>query len=170
MKIFYILVALAVLGVTYWYATKDVSLNNDNGAESEQTETERTSVTEDDDMDEMDMENEDAVDDQPTVTPDTTVVDAAGAKVFNVGGVNYAFDVKTITVKEGDTVTINFTSNGGFHDWAIDEFSAATERVAAGNSSSVTFVANRAGTFEYYCSVGTHRAQGMVGNLIVESN
>ena len=32
----------------------------------------------------------------------------------------------------------------------------------------VEFTVDKTGTFEYYCSVGQHRANGMVGNLIVE--
>ena len=48
------------------------------------------------------------------------------------------------------------------------EFNAATEKVAAGVSSSVEFVADKKGTFEYYCSVGQHRANGMKGKLIVK--
>lgn len=98
-------------------------------------------------------------------TPDAV---QSETKVFNVSGTNFAFDVKEIKVKKGDTVTINFTSEGGFHDWAVDEFRAFTDRVNAGDSSSVTFVADTAGAFEYYCSVGSHRANGMIGTLIVE--
>ena len=90
------------------------------------------------------------------------------AKVFEVKGVNYGFDVKEIRVKKGDTVTIQFESTDGFHDWKIDEFEAATDKVQPGTPTSVTFVADEAGTFEYYCSVGQHRAHGMVGKLIVE--
>src|SRR3990167_9256749 len=37
-----------------------------------------------------------------------------------------------------------------------------------GQSASVEFTADKAGGFEYYCSVGTHRAMGMVGAFIVE--
>ena len=73
-----------------------------------------------------------------------------------------------IKVNEGDKVRIEFTSTEGFHDWEIDEFNAATEKVNAGSSSSVEFVADKKGTFEYYCSVGQHRAKGMVGKFIVE--
>lgn len=106
-------------------------------------------------------------DDGDAITDDGDAMEAQ-TKVFNVGGVNFAFDVKEIRVKKGDTVTINFTSDGGFHDWTVAEFNAATSRVNSGGSTSVTFVADKAGTFEYYCSVGSHRALGMVGNLIVE--
>lgn len=90
------------------------------------------------------------------------------AKVFNINGTNFAFNTTEIRVKEGDTVTVNFTSSEGLHDWVIDEFSAATEQVRPGTPTSVTFVADQAGAFEYYCSVGQHRANGMIGTLIVE--
>lgn len=90
------------------------------------------------------------------------------AQVFVVKGVNYGYDVKEIRVKKGDTVTIQFESTDGFHDLKIDEFNAATQKVQPGTPTSVTFVADEAGTFEYYCSVGEHRAHGMIGNLIVE--
>ncbi|PIP73824.1 MAG: hypothetical protein COW88_00725 [Candidatus Lloydbacteria bacterium CG22_combo_CG10-13_8_21_14_all_47_15] len=89
-------------------------------------------------------------------------------KIFDISGKNFEFSTKEIRVKKGDTVTINFTSAGGFHDWKIDKFNAATQRVEEGNTSSVTFTADTSGTFEYYCSVGSHRQLGMVGSLIVE--
>ena len=97
-------------------------------------------------------------------TPDVT---------FVLSGENYKFmmdgaDNPELRVKAGDIVRIEFTSTNGFHDWKVDEFGAATERVQTGGTTSVEFVADKAGTFEYYCSVGQHRANGMKGNLIVE--
>lgn len=89
-------------------------------------------------------------------------------KTFTITGRNFSFSQAELRVKKGDTVRINFTTVEGFHDWVLDEFSAATKQVSAGNSSSVEFVASKSGTFEYYCSVGSHRQMGMVGKLIVE--
>jgi nitrite reductase (NO-forming) len=40
--------------------------------------------------------------------------------------------------------------------------------VNGGETTSVEFVADKTGTFEYYCSVGAHRAMGMTGSLVVE--
>ena len=93
-------------------------------------------------------------------------------KVFMVTGENYKFmmdgiEAPELKVNVGDRVKIKFTSTEGFHDWVVDEFSAATEKVREGESTSVEFIADKAGTFEYYCSVGSHRANGMFGNLIV---
>ena len=73
-----------------------------------------------------------------------------------------------LVVNEGDTVRIEFTSTAGFHDWTLTEFSAATQRVNAGGSTFVEFVADKSGTFEYFCSVGSHRSLGMKGKLIVQ--
>jgi plastocyanin len=89
-------------------------------------------------------------------------------QVFTLDSFSYGYSEEEIRVKQGDTVTINLTNSAGFHDWVVDEFAAATEKIGAGETTSVTFVADKAGTFEYYCSVGSHRQQGMVGNLVVE--
>lgn len=92
---------------------------------------------------------------------------------FVVTGENFKFlmdgeENPDLNVKLGDKVRIEFTSTDGFHDFVIWDFNAGTERVWATNSTSVEFIADKAGTFEYYCSVGQHRDMGMKGNLIVE--
>ena len=87
---------------------------------------------------------------------------------FAIDSFNYGYDITEIRVSEGETVTIDLTASEGYHDWVIDEFGVATDRIRAGGFATVTFVADQAGTFEYYCSVGDHRERGMVGTLIVE--
>lgn len=89
-------------------------------------------------------------------------------RVIAVGGAHYAFSPNEIRAKQGETITIEFTSTEGLHDWVLDEFNAATNVVNTNETDSVTFVAGEKGEFEYYCSVGNHREQGMVGTLIVE--
>jgi len=87
---------------------------------------------------------------------------------FDLDGFMFGYSQTELRVKKGQTVTINFTSTGGLHDWVIDAFQASTKQVNTGATTSVTFVADQTGTFEYYCRVGQHRANGMVGTLIVE--
>ncbi len=86
---------------------------------------------------------------------------------FTVNGSEFAYDINEITVKKGDTVEIVFNNREGFHDWVLDEFNAQTAQLAEGESETITFVADKTGTFEYYCSVGKHRQMGMVGILTV---
>lgn len=93
---------------------------------------------------------------------------AGSVKEFDVIGTPFAFDVTSITVKKGDTVRINFTNAEGVHDWVVDEFTGGrTKILQSGQSETIEFVADKAGTFEYYCSVGTHRQMGMKGTLTV---
>lgn len=95
----------------------------------------------------------------------TTVV---SVKTFDVSGVPFKFNPTELRVKKGDTIKINFTNLEGLHDFVIDEFSVRTPQIKAGETASVEFVADKIGTFEYYCSVGDHRVRGMVGKLVVE--
>ena len=101
-------------------------------------------------------------------TTGSGALEKGDVKSFSVEGSSFSFSLKEMRVKKGDTVKIVFTNKEGFHDWVIDEFSARTKQIKAGASETVQFVADKTGTFEYYCSVGQHRAQGMKGNLIVE--
>lgn len=89
-------------------------------------------------------------------------------ETFDVKGLNYSYDVKEIRVKLNDKVKINFTNTEGFHDFRIDELGVKTNVIKTGETESTEFVANKVGTFEYYCSVGQHRANGMWGKMIVE--
>lgn len=91
-------------------------------------------------------------------------------KTFDINGSNFQFSTKEIRVHKGDKVRINFRSLEGFHDWRVDEFQAATRKIQAGDQDTIEFIADQAGSFEYYCSVGNHRQMGMVGTLVVEDN
>ena len=88
--------------------------------------------------------------------------------VIQLDAFNYGYSIKEITVKKGQTVRIEMTVTQGTHDWVLDEFDAKTAFVSSGSIVSVLFTADKEGTFEYYCSVSNHRAQGMTGKLIVE--
>lgn len=98
---------------------------------------------------------------------DSSVIDETNAKVFTVVGNNYAYDLKEIKVNKGDVVKINFKNSEGFHDFVIDELGVNSGKIEAGKDTSIVFIADKVGSFQYYCSVGQHRANGMWGNLIV---
>jgi len=89
-------------------------------------------------------------------------------KEFTVVGKSFSFSPSAMKVNLGDRVRIIFRNEGGNHDWVIDEFGARTAVLSSGQSQTVEFTADKAGSFEYYCSVGTHRQMGMKGTLTVE--
>jgi plastocyanin len=88
-------------------------------------------------------------------------------KEFTVTGKNFSFTPNTLAVNKGDKVKITFKNAGGFHDFKIDEFNVAAKKIGDGQQDVVEFTADKAGTFEYYCSVGNHRQMGMKGTLTV---
>ena len=87
---------------------------------------------------------------------------------FNIGGGNFYFVPNVIRVKQGDTVKIIFTNNGGFHNFALDEFGIKFDAIKTGETKTVQFVADKKGRFEYYCSVANHRQKGQKGQFVVE--
>ncbi|HEX6976777.1 MAG TPA: cupredoxin domain-containing protein [Patescibacteria group bacterium] len=110
--------------------------------------------------------------DLPTATPNSTVQPVATtqgtSQTFTVEGGDFFFKPNEIRVKKGDTVKIIFNNSNGVHDFVIDEFNVRTKTIPDGESDTIEFVADKAGSFEYYCSVSNHRRLGMKGTLIVE--
>src|SRR3989338_1552071 len=76
------------------------------------------------------------------------------------------FSPNEITVNKGDTVRIKITNTKGTHDFKIDEFNAYTE-TPLNEQVAVEFAADKAGSFEYYCTKPGHRANGHWGTLKV---
>ncbi len=98
---------------------------------------------------------------------------AQNIKAFTItggtfSGSNYSYSPNEIRVKKGDQVKITFMSQGGIHDLVINDFNVKTNQLQSGQQETINFTADKTGTFEFYCSVGNHRAMGMVGKLIVE--
>ena len=100
-------------------------------------------------------------------TSSENIVTEEGVRVIEVTGANYLFNPATISVKRGETVRIVLTAGDKKHDLVIDDLNVRSDEVKEGETTTVEFVADRVGTFEYYCSVGDHRAMGMVGTLMV---
>lgn len=137
--------------------------------QQEEQEQQQDQQQEDDQMNDTEQQ-QDQMDEQDDMQ-DTG--DEPETVTFVLEARNYIFlrdgvESPVLTVNEGDTVIIELTSTEGFHDWTIDEFGAQTQRVNAGGTTSVEFVVDQAGTFEYYCSVANHRQLGMFGDLVVE--
>ena len=94
-------------------------------------------------------------------------LEAGEVKEFVIEARNFEHSEKELTVSKGDTVRIVFRTVQGFHDWRVESFNKGTRRAGEGQESTVEFVADQVGTFEFFCSVGNHRALGMIGTLTV---
>lgn len=102
----------------------------------------------------------------PTSVSESTGVPEA-VKAFEVEGKPFEFMPNEIKIKKGDSVKVVFKNTEGFHSFVIDGM-GRTKQIPVNETDTVQFVATQSGTFEYYCDVGTHKQQGMVGKLIVE--
>jgi plastocyanin len=91
-----------------------------------------------------------------------------GVKEFTIESQGLKFTPNEIRVKVGDTVRITYVNTLGTHDWTLDEFNVKTSLISAGEQETIEFVADQAGTFQFYCSVPGHRGAGMFGTLVVE--
>jgi plastocyanin len=117
----------------------------------------------------MDVQSDDSYEAVAEDETEASEEAAAGeVKEFTISASNYKFTPAEIKVKNGETVRIILKNTSGTHDLLIDEFEVATDVLNPGEDEEVEFVVDRIGTFEYYCSVGSHRKMGMVGKLIVE--
>jgi len=96
---------------------------------------------------------------------DSTAMDVA---VVKVEGGSFYFKPNVIKAKLGDTVKVELTAVSMQHDFVIDELGVRSDVVPSGKKTTVQFVADTIGEFEFYCSVGNHKQQGMVGTLVVE--
>lgn len=89
-------------------------------------------------------------------------------QIIEVEAGSFYYKPNEIRVKQGDKVRIVMSSVSMMHDFVIDELGVKMPVVQNGDTGTVEFTVDEKGTFEYYCSVGQHRAQGQVGTLIVE--
>lgn len=107
---------------------------------------------------------------QPTTPQASPEASTMGneVKTITVEAGAFYFNPKEIRVKKGEKVKIVLTAKDMMHDFTIDELKVKLPVTKASETNSVKFTADQAGQFEYYCSVGQHRANGQVGKLIVE--
>ncbi|MEK7518213.1 MAG: cupredoxin domain-containing protein [Patescibacteria group bacterium] len=107
-----------------------------------------------------------------TIMPDQesseSAMEEGAVKEFTIESKGLNFTPNEIKVSVGDKVKVTYKNTMGKHDWTLDEFNAKTQLLDAGQEETVEFVADKAGSFEFYCSVAGHRAAGMKGTLIVE--
>ena len=76
------------------------------------------------------------------------------------------FSLKEITVNKGDTVRIKVTNKKGSHDFKLDEYDIF-EETPLDQEVVIEFVADKSGSFVYYCNQPGHRQAGHWGTLIV---
>jgi plastocyanin len=88
---------------------------------------------------------------------------------FTVDGSEFVFMPSTLSVNKGDVVTVTFKNGGNYpHNFSIAELNVKSKTIQPGGSDTVTFTADRVGSFAYNCTVDSHTEKGMKGTLVVQ--
>ncbi|HET7921893.1 MAG TPA: copper-containing nitrite reductase [Gammaproteobacteria bacterium] len=98
-----------------------------------------------------------------------THIGAAGMGYQGVGGDIDGKINPTLRIPLGAVVQITLINgDGAEHDITVPQFDALSDHVLAkGASTIIVFRADKAGTFDYFCTLPGHRQAGMAGKLIV---
>lgn len=110
----------------------------------------------------------------PSETPSSAPSASEGATVTKVNEItisatDYAFTPAKLSIKTGDKVKLVFQNNGKFpHNLVIDELKVTTKTINAGQTDTIEFTADKAGSYNMYCSVDSHRQKGMEGTVSVQ--
>lgn len=92
----------------------------------------------------------------------------ASEQVVTIEAGSFYYKPNVINAKVGDKIKVVMTSKDMMHDFKIDELNVMLPVTKSGETNEVEFTASKAGTFEFYCSVGQHRKNGQVGTLVVK--
>jgi cytochrome c oxidase subunit 2 len=91
-----------------------------------------------------------------------------GVHKFTITATNYEFDPGVITVKKGEKVRLLITATDRDHGIKIDAFDI-NQVLKKGDPTTIEFTADKAGTFEFKCSVYCGKGhRKMKGKLVVE--
>lgn len=79
------------------------------------------------------------------------------------------WSIKEIRVKQGQEVRLRLTSQDVTHGFLIPDLGVQSVPIVPGTYQTLRFVADRPGTFLYYCNVlCSHRHGAMIGRIVVE--
>lgn len=171
-KYLLLLPALALLGAgcatsTTVETTADAVLSPSPTAEQEiEVSAEQETVVTTQDGAEVTFETETSAAVGDDGVPTVDIVLGGASLKLDMEANNFSFAPKTIEAKPGEKIQITFTKNVGFHTFVIDEISL---KHAVKQGEALSFTAPKEpGSYTFYCDIGSHRAQGMEGTLIVK--
>lgn len=119
-----------------------------------------------DDEPKLESEDEDSAEQDVQDLPEEEADDEPEALSISMESGNFFFSPDVITAEPGQEIIVTIEKNSGTHTFVIDEI-GFKESISSGDV--MTFSApSEPGSYAYYCDVGSHRALGMEGTLIVK--
>ena len=86
-------------------------------------------------------------------TGGTPAPNTGDVKVINVEAYSFGFNVTGPQINKGDKVKIIVTSTSGTHGFAMPDFNIDISPISPGETKSAEFIADKSGTFTYFCNV-----------------
>lgn len=106
----------------------------------------------------------------PAITPQERMLRPGSAQVFEIDARQFAYSPSELHVNQGDTVTIRLVSTDVVHGLYLDGYDISAE-AEPGQSSTLTFIANKPGSFRFRCNVTCGAMHPfMIGKLTVGNN
>ena len=103
-------------------------------------------------------------------TPIPLAASAPQARTIEINARQFAYEPATVRVNRGDTITFHLESLDAAHGLSVDGYDVNIQ-AEPGKSASVTFIADKEGTFKFRCSVSCGALHPfMIGELNVEPN
>lgn len=87
-------------------------------------------------------------------------------KEFEITATNWEFTPSLIEVNKGDKVELHLQSEEGTHGFAILEFEVS-ETLRVGEDVHAEFIADKSGTFNFFCTFPCGRGHGGMRGLLV---
>ncbi|EPY04182.1 cytochrome c oxidase subunit II [Paenibacillus alvei TS-15] len=94
-----------------------------------------------------------------------TATSSEGTGTVTIKATNYKFEPGTIKVKKGDKVKLTLSNKQGLHGLKLEDYNVELQE----DGATAEFTADKAGTFEFHCSIMCGSGHdGMKGELVVE--
>jgi uncharacterized cupredoxin-like copper-binding protein len=142
------IIAIVLLGGGYYLSTNNNYSSLSNNNQSPQSKT-----------------------DAPTPSPIVTEAtqNNNSVKQITVEGTDFAFTPSTITVNKDQALEITFKNMGKFpHNLDILDLGVKTKTIQPGSQDTISFAPQKAGSFQFLCTVPGHADKGMVGTITVK--
>ncbi len=102
-------------------------------------------------------------------TSQTPTGSNSSSKEIEIVANEYSFTPSSIGLEKGDSVSITLKNAGATsHTLFMDGYGVTTGSVAPGRSGTLSFTADKTGSFDFYCNIDGHRDLGMRGTMEVK--
>jgi len=104
---------------------------------------------------------------QPVNEKPQVSTDFVADRILKINAFSFGFEPNEITVEKGEKISLIVENTENIrHTFTLREFDIDV-RLSGKEIKRIDFIADKSGTFEFFCTVSGHRRAGMEGSLEV---